>query len=61
MWCRPGNPQALARACNEIFNLDIEKRCRLGQIARRRIECQFNISAIVDRYEALYLDLARLK
>jgi glycosyltransferase involved in cell wall biosynthesis len=32
-----------------------EERSRLGEAARRRIETDFTVGAMVDRYAALYL------
>lgn len=47
------NPQALARAWQELLTSEGE-RVRLGKAARKRVEEHFNLPAIVARYAALY-------
>ena len=50
----PRNPEALARAWEELVLLAPEGRRRLGLEARQRIERLFNLPAIAAEYAALY-------
>lgn len=50
----PGNPRALAEGWRELLEIVPEGRNQLGVAARRRIEGQYNLSSIVDRYLGLY-------
>jgi glycosyltransferase involved in cell wall biosynthesis len=52
----PGDPQAFARACQELLNISAERRRQIGMNARKRAE-QFSIDSIVTRYEELYEQL----
>jgi glycosyltransferase involved in cell wall biosynthesis len=52
------NPEALAKAWNELIAMGPESRSAMGLAARRRIEENFSLSAIVSRYEALYEEMA---
>jgi glycosyltransferase involved in cell wall biosynthesis len=54
----PGDPQALARAWERFIEAGPEKRHRLGQAARCRIQQHFALPAIVGRYQAVYSELA---
>jgi glycosyltransferase involved in cell wall biosynthesis len=54
----PRNAAALARGWRTLIALGPQGRQRMGQAARRRIEEQFDLSVIVQRYEALYGELA---
>ncbi len=50
--CR--NSQALAEAWCDSIEMGSQGRYLLGQKARHRIEQHFSLSAIIDRYQALY-------
>ncbi len=47
----PGDPDALAAAVRDLLG-DAERGRRLGAAARRRIEAEFPLSRMIDRYEA---------
>ncbi len=47
----PGDPDALAAAVRELLG-DPGRRAGLGESARRRIEAEFPLSRMIDRYEA---------
>jgi glycosyltransferase involved in cell wall biosynthesis len=53
----PRNPLALAGAWRELIAAGGEGRRVLGTAARRRIQQHFDLSAIVERYQAMYLQL----
>ena len=48
---------ALAKAWLELLSIAPEKRSELGLKARKRIEGEFSISKVAQRYEKLYLEL----
>ncbi|MCS6777278.1 MAG: glycosyltransferase [Chloroherpetonaceae bacterium] len=50
----PRDPEALASALAEILQMPPDQRCELGRRARRRVEAEFSLPAIVARYEQLY-------
>ncbi len=50
----PKDPEAFAAACKELLDLGPEQRARLGFKARKRIEENFDLSKIIDKYEQLY-------
>jgi glycosyltransferase involved in cell wall biosynthesis len=54
----PGDPQALAQAWGRLIEAGPEMRCRLGMAARRRIQQHFALPSIVERYQAVYSELA---
>ncbi|MDR3635942.1 MAG: glycosyltransferase [Isosphaeraceae bacterium] len=54
----PGDPQALAAACEALLRLEPAEREWLGWAARQRIQDRFSLGAIAVRYEALYAALA---
>jgi glycosyltransferase involved in cell wall biosynthesis len=56
----PKNPHALAHAWQELIQLGAEGRRQLGAAARKRIEDNFSLPAIVARHESLYNELADL-
>jgi glycosyltransferase involved in cell wall biosynthesis len=50
----PGDASALATAVRELL-ADPERRDRLGEAARRRIEAKFTLGRMIDGYEAALL------
>lgn len=50
----PHDPQAFAQALSRLIEAGPEYRQRLGEAARRRVEKEFSLPAIVRRYEDLY-------
>jgi len=54
----PGDPQAFAEACQDLLALSAEQRRVMGLRARKRIQSQYSIQSIVERYEELYEQLA---
>lgn len=54
----PKDPQAFAAACKELIELGPEGRARLGSRARKRIEENFELSRIINKYEQLYQAMA---
>ncbi len=54
----PGDPDALAGAWRTLIDAGPEVRRRLGLAARQRVEQNFALPAIVDRYQAIYASLA---
>lgn len=55
----PRNPEELAAALKEIIDLEEGVRRQLGERARRRIEGDFRIASVANRYDQFYLDSAR--
>ncbi len=55
----PRDPEALARAWEELLALGVEGRRKLGEAARRRIQENYDIRAIAGRYGELHRELAR--
>ena len=53
----PKDTVAFARACRELLNLSLRKRCELGLRARARVEERFSLRAVVDSYQSLYEQL----
>ncbi len=54
----PGNPDALAEAWRKLIEAGPEVRRQLGMAARRRVQQHFALPTIVDRYQAIYAELA---
>jgi glycosyltransferase involved in cell wall biosynthesis len=50
----PKDPQAFADALSQLVEAGPMQRRHLGQAARSRIETEFNLSSIAQRYEDLY-------
>ena len=55
----PCEPQALAQAIEELIDAGAPQRIQLGEAARRRIEKEFSLPAVVQRYEELYREHVR--
>ena len=53
----PRDGRALGEACVELL-ADSAERARLGRRGRERVLARFRSSFVVDRYDALYLELA---
>jgi glycosyltransferase involved in cell wall biosynthesis len=54
----PKNPDALAQACLELIELGTAGRRGLGELARAKMEQQYDIRTITACYETLYTSLA---
>ena len=54
----PRDPEKLADAWVKLVEAGPEVRRRLGMAARRRVEEKFSLPMVVERYQALYQDLA---
>jgi glycosyltransferase involved in cell wall biosynthesis len=54
----PGDSDALAKAMLRVEMLDPSSRHQMGEVARARVVAEFSLSAVVDRWEALYRQLA---
>jgi glycosyltransferase involved in cell wall biosynthesis len=52
------DPEAFAKACQELVTLAPSQRQHLGCMARKRIEDNYSLKSVVDRYESLYQQLA---
>jgi glycosyltransferase involved in cell wall biosynthesis len=52
------DPAALAAAWEQFARVPAEERHSLGRLARRRIAANFDLNAIVHRYEAVYSEVA---
>jgi glycosyltransferase involved in cell wall biosynthesis len=50
----PGDPQALAGALLQLVEMGAEARSKLGMAARQRIEEEFSLPDVVQRYQGLY-------
>lgn len=54
----PEDPNALARGWRNLIQAGPEVRHRLGMAARKRVQKNFALPAIVERYQAIYAELA---
>ena len=54
----PGDPVALAAAVRRVLAMSADQRQELGRAARERVRERFHLPVIVERYEALYRELA---
>jgi glycosyltransferase involved in cell wall biosynthesis len=54
----PGDPDAMAAAWRKLIEAGPEVRRRLGLAARQRVEQNFALPAIVERYQDIYARLA---
>jgi len=57
----PRNPEALAEAMLRLMSLSIEEREKMGKMARKHVEVNFNLDRIVDLWESLYYELLERK
>lgn len=55
---RPGNPAALAAAWGELLAMPPEERAALGGRARLRASSEFELGAVVGRYESAFREIA---
>lgn len=55
--CEPRDPDALAEGMARVMDLDRAERARLGAAGRRRVELDFDLERVVDRWEEIYRDL----
>ena len=55
---KPGQAEALAVALAEILKMEAVERRALGQSARERVSEMFELGAVRQRYEAVFLGLA---
>jgi glycosyltransferase involved in cell wall biosynthesis len=53
----PGNPDALVEAWLELIEAGPDVRRHLGMTARLRIKQHFSLPAVVERYQAIYVEL----
>ena len=54
----PRDVEALAAAMQELLSLSLEERKQLGMTARRRIEENYALPTVVERYQDLYEEVA---
>jgi glycosyltransferase involved in cell wall biosynthesis len=54
----PGNSRALSGALRQLIEAGREVRLRMGMAARRRVQEHFALATVVERYQAIYLQLA---
>jgi glycosyltransferase involved in cell wall biosynthesis len=57
----PGDPSALAEAWRKLIEGGPEVRRRLGIAARNRVRERFALPAVVERYQAIYRELANAR
>ncbi len=48
------NPEALAEACLKVMNLTPDQRKMLGQAARNKIEAEFGLDSIVQKWKQIF-------
>lgn len=53
----PKQPDQLANAILRFFNLSTHEREYLGRLARERVQNQFSLELIVNKYENVYLEI----
>jgi glycosyltransferase involved in cell wall biosynthesis len=53
----PGQPEALAAACLEILALPVEERQAVGRAARARVEAEYNVISISQKYAQFFSDV----
>ena len=54
----PKQPESLAAGLNSMVDLGVEGRRALGGKARRRVQQNFDLAVIRDRYALLYREVA---
>jgi len=57
----PRNPEALAEAMLRLMSFSIEERKKMGKMARKHVEVNFNLDRIVELWESLYYELLEKK
>jgi glycosyltransferase involved in cell wall biosynthesis len=57
MLVEPRDPEALADACLYVMGMPHEERQRMGSSARRTIEMEFCLDAVVEKWQRLYTEL----
>jgi glycosyltransferase involved in cell wall biosynthesis len=55
----PRASEALAEAIGRLIEIGQPRRQQIGAKARKRIETEFSLSAIVEKYESLYLAICK--
>lgn len=60
MIIKPGDMHSLATAWEKLLSLPPDERRALGKRARTRVKENFELGAVVRRYEALYEELSRI-
>jgi glycosyltransferase involved in cell wall biosynthesis len=50
----PGDPDALAAACQELITAGAARRQKMGAAARRRVAERYSLAATVAAYQELY-------
>jgi glycosyltransferase involved in cell wall biosynthesis len=54
----PKDPMGLAAGWRKLLEAGSEERRRLGMAARRRVQQHFSLPSVVERYQAVYSQLA---
>ena len=54
----PRDVEALAASMHELLSLSLEERIQLGMTARRRIEENYSLPTVVERYQDLFEEVA---
>jgi len=55
---KPGDAEAFAQAISRLLDAGAARRSDLGSAARQRIESEFSLHVISQRYQELYCSLA---
>lgn len=58
---RPQDPPALAAAMKALMRSAPESRAAMGECARERVEREFSLVSVLERWERLYIDLLAQK
>jgi len=53
----PGDAEALAATMQQPMRMSLERRCAMGENARRRVAQHFSLDPAIDRWEQLYMKL----
>lgn len=59
--CAPEDPDALAQAVRDLQAMPVERREALGQAGRQAFLQKYTRAVLMDRYEKLLTDIARMK